>query len=228
MKMQNRREFLKTSLFSGLAIGGLNLPDIINSQNSAIEGAETESYIAPRSRKPGALALAMGSITGSRYFPLRDGEMNPREVLATDGARIYFLWPSERGQARGYIVRHEESELHDDQIIFRLRQSRPEAPYYLRWKSADNQYFLYTPPGALVKRAAFLIRQQGDENTLQALADLRFAIMLNLTQRGDGQDIIDTVAELDRQVREGEDFSGLWDAYKSLLSKTNPASLSEV
>jgi hypothetical protein len=216
--MMERREFLKKSLFGGLAI---TIPETIISQNSAIESG---GHIAPKSRKPGALALAFGTITGSRDFPLRDGDMNPRNVIATDGTRIYFLWPSERGDARGYIVRHDGSDpeyLPDEKIVFRLRMGRPEAPYYLRWKNGD--YYLYTPPGALVKRAAAFIRECEEGATLQALSDMRMAILINLTFSGDGQDALDELCELDKQVRESADLSRFWETYKSLLSKTNPS-----
>lgn len=219
----SRREALKKTLFGGVGLmSAASLVDVIAQRNEHID--ENETNIAPRSRKQGALALAFGDIYGSRDFPLRDGNMNPREVVATDGARIYFLWPSDRGDARGYIVRHDNSELADDQITFRLRMGRPEAPYYLRWRRGD--YYLYTPPGALVKRAAFYIRQNDPDATLQAMSDMRMAVIVNLTANpgADAQDILDELCEIDRSIRENSrcDMQN-WEAYRKLLTATNPA-----
>ena len=78
----NRKEFLKKSLFGSLTLaGGSAVTEIIADQNLKVdEGA----YLAPKSRKAGALALAFGNVIGSRDFPLRDGELNPRDVIATE------------------------------------------------------------------------------------------------------------------------------------------------
>jgi hypothetical protein len=205
----NRREMLQKSLFGGIAA-----PLVINEisfNNSSIE--EDNTHIAPKSPKAGALAIAFGSVRGSRDFALR--QEGNRKAIATDGSLIYFVWPSERGDARGYIK--SLGDTNPDSIVFRLRMGRPEAPYYLRWRKGD--YYLYTPPGALVKRASLMIQAEDETAHVQALSDMRMAVLVNLAFRGNGQDIMDSLAELDSRIR--QDVGGLrkyWQEYKELLT----------
>jgi hypothetical protein len=213
-----RREALKRTLFGAATLA---LPITIEKINNEIESGNID-YVSPKSRKPGAITLAFGDIYGSKDFPLRDGDKNPRSVMATDGARIYFLWPSERGDARGYILRNDEPDApEDDRIVFRLRMGKPEPPYYLRWRKGD--YYLYTPPGALIKRASYFIKQDNDNAKLQALSDMRMAIMINLTHIGSAQKYLDRMCEIDNAIRTSTgDLKEYWNDYKNLLTETNP------
>jgi hypothetical protein len=213
----DRREMLKRSMFGGLLLTeGVSILGAIDSTNSAIEKGE-EGMIAPKSAKPGALAVAFGPVAGSRDFPLRRDNQNPRGLIASDGALIYFVWPSERGDARGYIKTGEGLDL--NRIVFRIRMGRPEAPYYLRWRRGD--YYLYTPPGALVKRATALIKTDEPDSHIQALSDMRMAVLINLAFFGNGQDIMDRLAELDDKIRRTPDgFTRFWSEYKELLTQS--------
>jgi len=217
-----RREFLKQSLFGGLAIGGMTIPEMISTRNSAIE--EANGQIAPKSRAKSALAIAFGDVYHSTDFQLRYGKEFDVDrsgiTIATDGTLITFMWTCERYPAHGYIKEWSD-EINPDRIVFRLRMGRPEAPYYLRWKNGD--YYLYTPPGTLVKRAASMIRENTEDATLQALSDMRMAVLINLTFTGQGQDVLDELCELDKRIRETNDLAPFWESYKRLLSKTNPA-----
>ncbi|MBI3654044.1 MAG: hypothetical protein HY231_23685 [Acidobacteria bacterium] len=218
----NRREMLKQSLFGGAFLtGSTTMIDQIAFSNSAIEDSPNqEGCIAPRQAKAGAVAIAYGTIHGGKDFPLRcRGIDNP---VATDGSLIYFVWPSERGDARGYIKPLGDTDA--NKIVFRLRMGRPEPPYYLRWRKGD--YYLYTPPGALIKRASALIAVRDEDESaelshIQALSDMRMAVLINLTFSGNGQDVLDRLAELDTRIR--QDTSGIrryWNEYRELLSET--------
>ena len=211
----NRREMLKKSLFSGLTVGGVSVVDSIAKSNETIQ--INESFRNPKSSKPGAIAIAFGDVVGSPTFPIR-----PKSAIATDGAPIYFLWPSERGDARGYLEFSAKEEIIPQRFVFRLRQSQPEPPYYLHWHKGDN--FLYTAPGSLVERASYLMKSGDVDDCLQALSDMRQAAILNLTQRGDGQHFIDQLADLDREIREAPDelLPQYWGDYKYILSQTRP------
>ena len=210
----NRREMLKKSLFGGLTIAGAGtVVDAITMSNEHI--IETEGYKATKSAKPGAICMAYGDVWGSKDFPIR-----PLKAQASDGSLIYFLWPSERGDARGYLEFATKQEVDVNHIVFRLRMSEPEAPYYLHWRSGN--YYMYTPPGALIHRASWLMEKGEPDATLQALSDIRFAVLLNLTIRGDGQAYLNELADLDLRVREYSNLEQFWDEYKRLLTETNP------
>jgi hypothetical protein len=208
-----RRELLKKSLFGSLTIGGLSVVEAIEKSNETIQ--INESFRSPKSEKPGAIAIAYGDIVGSPIFPIR-----PKDAIATDGAPVYFLWPSERGCARGYLDFQNKSEIIPQRFVFRLRMSAPEPPYYLHWHKGE--YYLYTAPGSLIERASYLMQSGDADDCLQALSDMRQAVILNLTQKGDGQIYINSLSDLDREVRESPDerLRQYWDRYKEILTET--------
>ena len=94
------------------------------------------------------------------------------------------------------------------------------AAFYLHWHKGD--YYLYTAPGSLVERASFLIRNNNPDDTIQALSDLRQAVILNLTQKGDGQHTLNYIADLDRRCRDAKDSElfSYWEIWKELLTAT--------
>ena len=210
----NRREMLRNSLFGGLGIG-LSV-EMIQASNEHV--AATDAFRKPKSSKPGAIAIAFGDLFGSRDLPIR-----PKGAVVTDGAPIYFLWPSEEhGDARVYIEFANRADVIPQKFVFRLRMGKPSAPYYLHWHRGD--YYLYTAPGSLIERAGYLYRNPfSEDDIVQALSDLRQAVILNLTVIGGGQQHIDAISDLDRQVREAKSLNGFWEAYKAILTETNPS-----
>lgn len=223
-----RRRMMLNSLFVGMGVSALEVPSLIARTNDQIESSE-QGVIAPKSAKSGALAISTGSICDGYDFPLRQEGIDHKRssIIATDSALIYFVWPSERGSARGY-VRPWPCDLKADRLVFRLRQGAPEAPYYLRWRKGD--YYLYTPPGALVKRASWFLhfRQSEDENErfqylAQAISDLRMAVLINLSARGSGQEIVNRMTDLDNSLKAAPTAANLnatWEEYKTLLSQS--------
>jgi len=207
----NRREMLKKSMFGGILLGGIPVTEAINISNENIINAET--YRQPKSKRPGALTICYGDICGSRDFPIR-----PKDAIATDGQIMYFLWPSPGRDSRGYLEFKNRDKIDLHRIVFRFRQSPPEAPYYLHWHKGD--YYLYTAPGSLMERASALIKNNDQDDTLQALSDIRQAIILNLTIRGDGQKYLDQICDLDRAIRNSNNLFPFWDEYKELLTET--------
>ena len=114
----NRREMLRNSLFGGLA-AGLSV-DMIKTSNDHLAAAD-EAFRKPKSSKPGAIAIAFGDLYGSRDLPIR-----PKGAVVTDGAPIYFLWPSEdHGDARIYTEFKKRSEVIPQKFVFRLRMGKP-------------------------------------------------------------------------------------------------------
>jgi len=219
----DRKDFLKKFGFGALTtMGGLSIVDRVIETNEIVE--TRESQINPKRVREAAICLTWGNLRDGRDFPLR-----PMGIV-TDGTPILFVWPSERGQARGYVKSFDEVKTPIDQIVFRLAQERPAPPYYLRWRRGD--YYLYTHTGCLVKRAVACIKEADtalaadQTNTyyvkaLQALSDLRFAVILNLTVTGGGQTVMDELAELDEEVRRaGLNVSQFWKRYTALLTET--------
>lgn len=221
----SRRDALKRSLFGGLFAAGIPITETIKQQNAAIaaatgtgENIPAFGYKQPHSQKPGAIAVTFGLVSGSRYLPVR-----PQGAVIPDGKLVYFLWPSERGQARVYADFDHAKDLDPALFVFRLREGELQAPYYLHWRSGN--YSLYTCPGSLMHRACKLIRDNNPDSTLQALSDIRQAVLLNLTICGDGQAIINRMSELDREIRSSAPDANifpLWDEYRALLTATNP------
>jgi len=209
----NRREMLKKSMFGGILLGGIPVTEAIKTSNENIINADT--YRQPKSTKPGALAICYGDVCGSPDFPIR-----PKDAIASDGQIMYFLWPSEGRDSRGYLEFQNRSEIDLHRIVFRFRMTPPEAPYYLHWHRGD--YYLYTAPGSLMERASTLIRNNDQDDTLQALSDIRQAIILNLTVCGNGQKYLDRICDLDRAIRDSKKLFPFWEQYKQLLSETRP------
>lgn len=212
----NRRQMLKNSMFGGMFLsGGISLVDGAKKSTDAIAAGE----VLARTRKTPldyALTVAFGDIYGSPDFPVR-----PENHLISDGTIVIFIWPSERGQARAYS--RPDIDLPPQELCFRLRMGDPEPPYYLHWHRGD--YYLYTCPGALIERAVYKIDQGGEDNVIQALADMRQALILNLTLgHVDSQSYLNRMSDLDRKVRdnEGLKLSSCWSDYRDMLYETNP------
>lgn len=213
--MQTRREMLKKSLFGAITAGAS--VEIANASNEHILGTigKEAKYRSPKHGGSSAVTMCFGDVYGSYTFPMR-----PKGAVATDGDLIKFIWPSDRGDARGYIEFESKKDVIPELIVFRLRMQQPEAPYYLHWHR--REYFLYTAPGSLIKRASYLMQKSDPDSTLQALSDIRQAVILNLTQIGDGQKWIDMLSDLDREIRRSPDemLPQYWNDYKFILSET--------
>jgi len=213
----NRRNFLKSSMFGSAVALITQIPNI----NSVIESDDNEiNYNSPKkSTSHGLFVISYGELYGSKKFPIR-----PVNTVVSDGQLIWFVFPSEKGKARGYIKQYDNSPLESpDMIVHRIRMSKPEPPYYLYWRSGD--YYVYKTPGSLVKRASYLLHnKQENEYILQAISDFRFASLINLAfcDPGQSEEIMLEIVELDNSIRQSYskeiDFDYFLKEYKKLLT----------
>ena len=209
----NRRNFLKSSLFSSTAILGTQ----INNVNEAVKKG---AFIAPKkSTSHGLYVISYGEIIGSRDFPIR-----PDKAVATEGQLMWFVFPSEKGNARGYLKQYDDSPIETPElIVHRVRMGTPEPPYYLYWRMGN--YSMYKTPGSLVKRASWLLHNKsGDEHIFQAMSDFRFATLINIVfaEPDVAESTMNQLVRIDTQIRQDEivDFNYYIDMYKELLTQS--------
>jgi len=210
----DRRNFLKSSMFGSTAIIASQISNI----NSAIEN-DGAFNLPKKSTSHGLFAISYGEVLGSRKFPLR-----PDKAIASDGSLIWFVWPSQKGNARGYLKQYDSNLIESPEIIVhRIRMTKPEPSYYLYWRSGD--YYMYKSPGSLVKRASYLLHHHNDDQCriLQALSDFRFATLINLTFHSENSEsVLNDLADLDNKIRQDQesDLDYYINKYKDLLTKS--------
>ena len=215
---KSRRNFLKSSLFGSAAILATQIPKINNViENDAID----INYNSPKkSTSHGLFVISFGELYGSRDFPIR-----PINTVVSDGQLLWFVFPSEKGNARGYIKQYDSSPIETpDMIVHRIRISKPEPPYYLYWRNGD--YYMYKTPGSLIKRASYLLHnKQEDEYILQAISDFRFAALINIafSEPEKAESIMLEIVDLDNSIRQSNDidFEYYLKKYKELLTNSN-------
>lgn len=219
-----KRNFIKNSLFTAAGI----LATQVDTVNSLISDETIDiNFAAPkRSMSHGLYALTFGTVFGSKDFPMRKQNVNPRNIITTDGTLIWFAYPSERGDARGYVRPHEATNIENlDLICHRVRMGRPDPPYYLYWMNGD--YYLYKTPGSILKRASYLLRNKADEpeSILVAMSDFRFSALINsvFLEKEKAEEILIKIAEIDKTIRRRGEFNIDYDIqqYKKVLTESN-------
>lgn len=216
--MNNRRNFLKSSLFGSAAIITSQIPKI----NNLLESDEIDvNYNSPKkSTSHGLYVISYGELYGSRNFPIR-----PKNAIVSDGQLLWFVFPSEKGDSRGYIKQYDSSPIESpDMIVHRIRMTKPEPPYYLYWRNGD--YYMYKTPGSLVKRASYLLHNKQEEGyIMQAVSDFRFAALINIAflQPNEAENLMLKIVDIDNDIRKATeiDFDFYISRYKNVLSLSN-------
>lgn len=180
----NRKEFLQVTGITALAGA---IPIALRGEE---EMPEIAGIIGAREKKNpnqvGYIALAECEIAGSRLLPVRPyGEV----IRHGDLVRFVTSLQPQQGKTNARVYKLQGAPLQNlealslpadpDMIKYRVRIGEPTAPYYLFWKEPDANLYVYTAPGALIKRACALLRQREVNNIMQAADHIRFAALLN-------------------------------------------------
>lgn len=196
-----RRDFLQITGISALAAG---VPIALADNQGQLSGIQAPRGLAT----PGVLeytALAETEITGSKNFPVR-----PLRQTARHGDLVHFVMrlpePADgKSNARLNILQHAPLQgVETDMIKYRIRVGEPDVPYFLFWKVAAANVYVYTAPGCLIKRACAILRNGGD--LMPALDHVRFAALLNAAARKDdyvSQAIVDAEEAFQIALRTG-------------------------
>lgn len=179
----NRKEFLQVTGITALAGA---IPIALAEE----EMPEIAGIIGAREKKNpnqvGYIALAECEIVGSRLLPVRPyGEV----IRHGDLVRFVTSLNPEHGKTNARVYKLQSAPLQNlealglpadpDMIKYRVRIGEPIAPYYLFWKEAAANLYIYTAPGALIKRACALLRLRDQNVIMQATDHVRFAALLN-------------------------------------------------
>ena len=228
MTEAKRREVLalKSALFAGVMIGNESVLSAFKENNRKVYNRIIPAR-KPKSTASGAVVVTSGEVYGSAAFPMRaDGVKKGVEV--GDGEILWFVWPSDRGDSRGYVDFRLKKDMDLDfrDFVFRLSMEDPkQIPHLLYWRSNPKlrrygEYFLYTTPYSYETRANKRIESEDPVDIIGALYDLRQAIVLHLMKGKDSKPYLDRIDELDRVIRNAdpdEDFIPFFHIYKGLL-----------
>lgn len=175
-----RRDFLKLTGISSLAG---SIPFLSGEENPTLENLLPKE--PAHKDKITYTALAETDVTGSKYFPVR-----PLGVTARHGDLVQFVAAygqkaaanGNRSNERLYVIQVAPLQLGNgpepDMIKYRVRVGKPEPPAFVFWHVPIADIYVYTAPGALVKRACAIMRTS--RNLMAACDHVRFATLLNV------------------------------------------------
>lgn len=165
----NRAEFLKIAGISLATSGSGIILDSYTQDDTIPTVADSRAY----GERIKYTCLAENEITGSKCMPVR-----PIGAIARHGDLVNAVWMRDNQKdARLYIIRTAPAIENADNIHYRVRVGAPEPPAYVFMQLPAN-VFVYTAPGALVKKAQHILRTSGD--LMRAMDKIRFATLLNL------------------------------------------------